>query len=211
MLEYSFVRHEDNGKKSVYNLFTKDRTEANLVRIRIIKLDTYRVTYMCFDENSSILLDEEISQRIGICPIIQDEFIKVLIPRNEEGDSQRFPFDFSTRDQPGWFTTDDILGVPFFKTHKLTYLEKDSRINGYIELKLGNSESHCGHMPTSIATSIYNEEVEAFEISFTNIGMFDSDTIMKIAVSSVEEEIRKENSNIFTKIIVSEDIRKKYM
>lgn len=201
-LKYTKLEEKNNIAK--YKLHTSDGTEANLLRICILKnVDVYKVDYITYDQNESLYVEEKIALRVGQCPIIQDNIEKLLERKN------RFYFDVSTGpNQRRWFTTDDIEDIPFYGTHKLSFLQENSRLNGYVELVKGSGKVHTSFMCTDIPVCIKNKD--HYILTFESNGWLSCDEIMKRASDMMSYEIIQETTNIFQRPIYSKECIEKY-
>ena len=199
-LKYSLVEENKKSREVTYKLHTSDQTEANLARTSIMKnIECERVVYITYDINESLFNDEKIAMRVGLCPIIQEDIII----------KDKYYFDLETKaGKTRWFTTEDIEDIPFFGTHKLSFLQEKSRLKGYVELRKGTAVDYSPWMVTTIPVCVPVEK--HFEISFVNNGIYSNDYIMKTGLKMMKYEIMQAPVNDFQKPIYSKKCFEKY-
>ena len=209
-MKYLFERTEDQGKTFVYSVDTNDETKANLCRMTMMNgIKTWRIKYVTYDINESLFTEEHISMRCGLSPIKQNELKEILESRRNSPDYDpkkpdeifKFYFDIDSKDREGWVTTDHIKGIPFFMTHKISYVQKNSRLRGYVEVREGYGIEWSSHMCTTIPT--IHKVDDYFEIKFGTLGMYDHEFIMKESIRLMKDEFNASYNNIYDKPIFS--------
>lgn len=198
---------------AVISVETVSPPEMNLLTRSMYKRQhTYRIKYATFNINNSCLTDEHISNRMGQCPI---EHSQEMIDGTFDI-STKYPFSIRGEAE---FTTRDIEGIPFHRTHLLSYAMNGEQISGYVEIARNWSYEHASNFPLSrigiLKEPDFNkpaslETGNCYRLVFKTVGMLHPDIIIKNAIEGMDAEVNEERARFDENPIIPKWLKLKY-
>lgn len=145
------IEHDEKMGSCIFR--SSDIELVNLYRRAILsEIETFAIEYVCFDVNNTSLHDESIALRLGLLVIDNEKFIADNL---HEDLYKRYYVDISG---PSKFTSDDIIGLPFFKSTPISELQQGERIKCFVEVRKNIGREHVKWRPVgSVAIAEINE------------------------------------------------------
>lgn len=169
---------------------SNDEVKMNLFRRAILsEVETYTIDIVVFDVNETERHDEIIAHRMGQLVIDNDLFTP------ESNENLIFHMDVVG---PKRVTTNDIQGLPFKYETFIAELSEDRRLVCDVIVKLGTSKTHVKWRP--VAQFVFEEDQQngIFNFKFKNIGMLNSEEIIRRAVNKMQISSLREPQTIYS-------------